>query len=98
MKARRVHSREFKLDLCARIEAGALSKAQACREHQLSNALLDRWVEQFRLKGQEAFAGSSCEPDKDRRIQQLEQALGQAYLDIKLLKAAISKKGLGSGS
>ena len=98
MKTRRIHSREFKLDLCTRIEAGVLSKAQACRQHQLSPSMLDRWVEQYRLKGHASFAGSAVELDKDRRIAQLEQALGQAYLDIKVLQSALSKKGVESSS
>jgi len=39
MKQRRVHTREFKLDLCTRIEVGELTKAQASREHRIAPSL-----------------------------------------------------------
>jgi transposase len=93
MKPHRTHSKEFKLDICRQIESACTSKAAACREHSLAPSMLDRWMEQYRSRGTDAFRASSSEPDKDRRIVQLEQALGQAYLDIKLLKAALEKKG-----
>ena len=93
MKPRRRHSSEFKLDLCSRIDAGILSKAAACREHHLAPSLLDRWMVQFRERGVAAFTETASELEPGRRIAQLEQALGQAYLDIKVLSAALEKKG-----
>jgi transposase len=99
MKARRSYTREFKLDLCARVESGDLTRAQACREHRLSESLLDRWLRQFRESGKAAFEGSASEElDKERRIRQLEEALGQAHLEIKILRDALLKKAPGSGS
>jgi transposase-like protein len=93
---RRRHPRSFKLDLCNRIEVGAISKAQACREHQLAPSMLDRWVAQYHDRGASAFRGSpgdSSQENPELRIAQLEQALGQAYLDIKILKEALKKRG-----
>jgi transposase-like protein len=99
MKSRRTFTREFKLDLCSRIEAGHLTKAQACREHRLAPSLLDRWQAQFREAGREAFSDSASEEkDSLRRVAQLEQALGQAHLEIKILRDALLKKGPRSGS
>jgi transposase-like protein len=93
VKTTRRHSKEFKLDLCARIDSGAISQAAACREHNLAPSMLARWLISFREKGNGAFSDSTPDPDKERRIAQLEQALGQAYLDIKILKSALEKKG-----
>jgi len=93
VKTRRNHTREFKLDLCSRIDAGAVTRAAACREHHLAPSLLGRWMEQYRDRGNESFSDSAGEPDKDKRIAQLERALGQAYLDIKILTSALHKKG-----
>ena len=99
MKHRRIHTREFKLEVCTQIESGQLSQAQACREHRLSATMLARWVQEFRDTGVHAFGNSAREElDKDRRIEQLEQALGQAHLEIKILKTAIVKKVPGNGS
>ena len=99
VKPRRTFTREFKLDLCARIESGELSKAQCGREHRISPSLLDRWVLQFREAGRHAFEDSASEElDKDRRIRQLEEALGSAHLDIKILREALLKKAPRKGS
>jgi transposase-like protein len=94
MKQRRLHTREFKLDLCTRIEVGELSRAQAIREHRLAPSVLDRWLSEFRDAGRESFSGSASEEiDNARRIRQLEEALGQAHLEIKILRDALLKKG-----
>jgi transposase-like protein len=92
----RRHARTFKLDLCKRIESGAVSKAQACREHQLAPSMLDRWVARYRERGEAAFQASSRDEAEDPsiRIAQLEQALGQAYLDIKILQEALKVEAL----
>ena len=99
MKARRTFTREFKLDLCARIESGQLTKAQASREHRISPTVIERWVKQFREVGQHAFEDSASEEvDKERRIRQLEEALGSAHLEIKILREALLKKAPRSDS
>ena len=76
-----------------------MTKAQACREHRLSASLVDRWQSQFRESGKESFSESASEEtDHLRRIAQLEQALGQAHLEIKILRDALLKKGGRTGS
>jgi transposase len=59
MTSRRSFHRDFKLALCQEIESGLKTKAQACREHSLSPSLLDRWMEQYRQRGPDAFPNSS---------------------------------------
>lgn len=94
MKQRRVYTREFKMDLCTRIEVGEFTRAQVIREHRLTPSVLDRWISEFRSAGKESFSGSTTEEiDNLRRIQQLEGALGQAHLEIKILRDALLKKG-----
>lgn len=90
---RRSFSREFKLSLCQQIEAGALSKAQACREHGLSPGLLDRWVDQFRVLGSEAFPNSGSGPRQVNtdRTKELEALVGRLTLENEFLKAALKK-------
>ena len=97
MKANRVHLRAFKLDLCARIASGELTKAKVAREHNLAPSMLDRWTSEYKIKGQNAFPAGAVDLDKDGRIAQLEQALGQAFLEIKILQAAVQKKVPPSG-
>lgn len=99
MKKARIHTREFKVDLCSQIDNGSLSKAQACRDHDLSPSLVDGWVTAFRRDGESAFKAVVPVHDRSQadRIAHLEQALGQAYLDIKILKGALEKKTQGKG-
>jgi transposase-like protein len=94
--SRRSFSREFKLELCRKVESGELSKSRACREHGLSGSLLSRWLEHYRAKGEEAFDGGEWRPSvmsPESRVRELEAALGRAHLEIELLQAALSKKG-----
>lgn len=40
---RRIHSREFKLEVARQVVNGEKRPAQICREHNLATSLLDRW-------------------------------------------------------
>lgn len=55
--------------------------------------MLDRWVDQFRLLGSEAFpnAGSSAEVVNLDRTKELEALVGRLTLENEFLKAAIKK-------
>ena len=95
MVSRRSFHREFKLALCEEIVQGRKSKAQACREHALSPGMLDRWVDQYRQLGEDAFPNSTgVEPiGSEHRIRELEALVGRLTLENEFLKAA-AKKGL----
>ncbi len=93
MVSRRSFSREFKLGICQEIVSGLRSKAQVCREHGLSPGMLDRWVDQFKVLGSDAFpnsgrSGSGMVLD---RTKELEALVGRQALEIEFLKAALKK-------
>jgi transposase-like protein len=90
---RRSFTREFKLELCQKVEIGQLSKAQACREHDLSPSLLDRWMERYRDKGASAFDGQKPVSEQ-ARVKELEGSLGRAHLEIEFLREALGKLGV----
>lgn len=95
MVSRRTFTRDFKLEVCRQIEAGSLSKGQACRQHGLGGTLLTNWLAQFRAKGEEAFQGQDWRAQTltpETRVRELEAALGRAHLEIELLKEALAKK------
>lgn len=97
---RRKFPREFKLDVCRKAESGESSKSRLCREHALSPTLLDRWVAQFRAKGEEAFSGDAWRPlslSPEARVRELEAALGRAHLEIEFLQEALGKLSPGRG-
>ena len=95
MVLRRTFTREFKLDICRKIEAGTLSKSLACREHALGASILSKWLSQYQAKGEDAFAGEDWRPlslTPEAKLRELEAALGRAHLEIELLKEALAKK------
>jgi transposase-like protein len=90
---RRSHSREFKIDICERIQLGQLSKAAACREYSLAPSMLDRWCGKYAQKGQAGFSADTPE-SLELRVKQLEASLGRAHLENDFLKQALGKLGL----
>ncbi len=97
---RRTFTREFKLDVSKRAESGEVSKARLCRDHALSSAMLDRWIDPYRAKGEEAFAGGGWRESvqsPDARVRELEAALGRAHLEIEFLQEAVGKLGIRPG-
>ena len=91
---RRSFTREFKLDVCRKVESGEMSKSRTCREHSVSNSMLDRWIDQYRAKGEEAFRGDAWRgsvSSPEARIRELEASLGRAHLEIEFMKEALGK-------
>ncbi len=52
---KRMHSREFKLDVVRQIASGQKQPAQVCREYNLHESLLSRWRREYRERGEAAF-------------------------------------------
>lgn len=99
MVANRRYNRAFKLAVCEAIVLGAKSKAQTCREHALTPSMLDRWVDQFKKLGQDAFPNSVGygEIKTSQRVRELEALVGRLTLENQLLKSALEKGGLELG-
>lgn len=90
---RRSFTREFKLDVCQKVQLGQLTKSAACREHSLSPSLLDRWLNQFEAKGRTAFS-EDAPVNLERKVKELEASLGRAHLENEFLKEALGKLGV----
>jgi transposase len=88
-KARRVFSKEFKLEVLREIDAG-VSVAQAARNHDVHPETIRLWRRTENKYGERAFAGNGHAYTDEARIAQLERALGQATLEITLLKKTLS--------
>ena len=91
----RKYNRAFKISVCEAIVMGSKSKAQTCREHALTPSMLDRWVDQFRKLGKEAFPNSHGPGDisHEQRVFELEALVGRLTLENQVLKAALQKGG-----
>ena len=76
---RRVHSREFKLEVARQVTSGEKRPAQISREHNLSTSVLDRWRKAYDQPGEAAFTETEVTEHEalERKIAELERFCGQ---------------------
>ena len=82
----RKFSLEFKKNLVEEIKSGALTIAQAVRQHELSPTLIYRWRDQYehgKLNNEPTERGAF-----ENKIAELERKVGQQAMEIDLLKKA----------
>jgi len=95
---RRVHSREFKLEIVRQLANGQKRPAQVCREYGLADSILARWRKEYQTRGEAAFQPTDGEQTtQEERIQQLERFCGQLALENQVLKKALQSMGSRSG-
>jgi len=98
MMQKRMHSREFKLEVVRQIASGQKRPAQACREYGLAESVLSRWRKEYQERGEAAFASQSDESTtQEQRIAELERFCGQLALENRVLKKALQSTGSRSG-
>ncbi|QBD75926.1 transposase [Ktedonosporobacter rubrisoli] len=90
---KRVHSREFKLDVVRQVATGQKRPAQACREYGLAESVLSRWRKEYQERGEAAFLPSPAEEStkQEQRIAELEQFCGQLALENQILKKTLQR-------
>jgi transposase len=90
---KRVHSREFKLDVVRQITTGEKRPAQACREYGLAESVLSRWRKEYQERGESAFQTIQAEgaTTQDQRIAELERFCGQLALENQVLKKTLQR-------
>ena len=90
---KRVHSREFKLDVVRQVATGQKRPAQACREYGLAESVLSRWRKEYQERGEAAFLPSQAEGSstQGQRIAELEQFCGQLALENQILKKTLQR-------
>ena len=87
---KRMHSREFKLEVVRQIASGQKRPAQACREYGLADSVLSRWRKEYQERGEAAFSSQSGEgTTQEQRIAELERFCGQLALENQVLKRAM---------
>lgn len=88
----RNHSNEFKRDILQQVEEGSKSKAQICREYDLSPSLIYRWQQQQSKDGEHAFDAHNPSElhSLERRVAELERLLGQSHAENVYLKNVLA--------
>ena len=92
--AKKTYTREFKLKVVRAVESGELRPAQACREYQIAESVLNRWRHEVRLRGEDAFTPldtPSATTDYEARIAELERVCGQLAVENAALKKALQR-------
>ena len=97
---KRMHSREFKLDVVRQIATDQKRPAQVCREYGLADSVLSRWRKEYQERGEAAFSPSPSTESttQEQRIAELERFCGQLALENQVLKKALQSKGLRSAT
>ena len=90
---KRMHSREFKLDLVRQLATGQKRPAQVCREYGLAESVLSRWRKDYQERGEAAFEPRQAEgaTSQEQRITELEQFCGQLALENQVLKKTLQR-------
>lgn len=92
--AKKTYTREFKLKVVGLVESAELRPAQACREYQIAESVLNRWRHEVRLRGENAFTllnTPAAAMDYEARIAELERVCGQLAVENAALKKALQR-------
>ena len=90
---KRMHSREFKLEVVRQIASGQKRPAQACREYGLAESMLSRWRKEYQERGEAAISPQSGESTtQEQRIAELERFCGQLAMENAVLKKALARQ------
>jgi transposase len=88
-RTRRTFTKEFKLQVLREIDAGT-PIAQVARDHDVHPETIRVWRKTESKYGTRSFAGKGRAYTDEARIAQLERALGQATLEISVLKKTLT--------
>lgn len=92
-KKRRKYRPEYKFETVMESIRGEKSKAQICRERDITESMLYRWVEQFLEKGPNLFDDHRPANEtngKEEQIAELEQMVGRLTMELGALKKSMS--------
>jgi transposase-like protein len=85
MKKYRSFSNEFKREIIALIENGALSTAEASRKNNISPSLIDRWRKQIQSNGMKDKP-TLKEKLLEKELDKYKKKVGELTLHVDLLK------------
>ena len=85
MKKYRQYTEEFKRSLIAQIDSGAISKASASRENNISPSLIERWQQQIH-EGRMQSRPTVRERQLERELDRYKKKVGELTIQNDLLK------------
>ena len=88
--SRRKFTKDFKLTVLRRLEAGQ-SLSEVARACEVAPAELHRWRRELQAYGERAFSGLGNKRAEEDRVAELERKIGQQQLEIDFLKRALQR-------
>src|SRR5450830_720100 len=86
MRARRKHSREFKVEAVKLVRERGVTMAQAALDLDLSVTLLRKWSRQFAADPKDAFPGQGQQKPADVELTQLRREVARLKMERDILK------------
>ena len=95
---RRIFKPEFKRQVVEEWRSGQKRIAEVCRQYQLSDTLVRRWKQELEVRGPDAWKSSSQDSGElaaaQRRVAELEAALGRSSMEVDFLRRALKRAGI----
>jgi transposase len=88
MRARRLHSREFKVEAVRLVRERGVTVAQAARDLDVSHTLIRKWVRQFAADPKDAFPGQGQQKPEDAELTRLRREVVRLKMERDILKKA----------
>lgn len=89
---------EFKRQVVEQWRSGGRGIAQICREHQLADSLVRRWRAEYEERGPNAWESATGRDAElaaaQRRVAELEAALGRSSMEVDFLRRALKRAGI----
>ncbi|CUI26222.1 Transposase [Achromobacter ruhlandii] len=89
MKARRQFSREFKVEAVKLVKERGVSVMQACRDLDVHENVLRKWIRQMALDPQQAFPGHGVMKPEQAEIERLKKEVAKLRMERDMTRPAI---------
>ena len=86
--ARRIFSREFKVEAVRLVSERGVSVAQACRDLDVHENVLRRWVRELSADPEQAFPGHGQQKPEQLEIERLRREVAKLRAERDILKKA----------
>jgi transposase len=88
MGQRRNFSKEFKLEAVNLVVSRDVSVAQACRDLDISENVMRRWIREFKSTEGQAFPGHGVQKPNDAELTRLRREVAKLKMERDILKKA----------
>ena len=85
-RRKRNFDRDFKIEVSKMAIEDNVSVANLGKSYGIAVQVIYRWIDEYKLYGEDAFVGTGNLRPEDSKIKELEKELEEAKLEIEILK------------